>query len=411
MYQQTLPPEIAQLPPGSEQITNPEPEHGLDLLDIALIFARRKWLLLGFTLVGALAFFLYALTQPKLYEADTVIMPPQEQQSSSALMGQLSLLGGLAGGMKSPSDLYIGLLGSRTVRERVAKDYRLDQVYKIGRIDIAGAILGGRTKLSSGKDGLITIKVRDKDAKRAAALADDYASSLYALNNNLAIGQAAQRRLFFDKQLEQEKNKLADAEVALKQEEEKSGVIQLQGQTSVIISQIAQLRANITSKQVQISSLLTSSTNENPEVMRARSELAGLEQQLRAMEGRAGVKESDDLGLSTRQVPGVGLEYIRKERDVQYHQTLYELLARQLEAARIDEAKAAPIVQLLDPAEVPFITTYPKTKLLIVLGAALGFILGVIWCMVLYVYEYIQEDPRLHGKLWAVRAALVGRKW
>lgn len=409
MYQQTLQPEIPQLPgdPGPAA----EHERGLDLLDIVLVFARRKWLLLGFMLAGGLALLIYALTQPKLYEADAVIMPPQEQQSSSALMGQLGLLSGLAGGMKSPSDLYIGLLGSRTVRERIAKDYKLNEVYKCGRVDIAGAILGSRTKLTSGKDGLITIKVRDKDAKRSAALADDYASALFALNSNLAIGQAAQRRVFFDQQLEEEKNKLANAEVALQQQEEKSGVIQLQGQTSVIISQIAQLRANITSKQVQLSSLRASSTDEAPEVVRTRSELAGLQQELRAMEGRAGIKDGDDLGLSSKQVPGVGLEYIRRERDVQYHQTLYELLARQLEAARIDEAKAAPIVQLLDPAEVPFITTYPKTKLLIIFGMAAGLVLGVIWCVLLYIYEYIQEDPRLHGKLWAVKAALVGRKW
>ena len=411
MYQQTLQSEVPQVPHEPVQANGVEPERGLDLFDIALVFARRKWLLIGFTIVGALAFFIYALTEPKLYEADTVIMPPQEQQSSSALMGQLSLLGSLSGGMNRPSDLYIGLLGSRSVKEQIARDFKLDQVYKVGRIDIAGAILGGRTKLASGKDGLIDIKVRDKDAKRSAALADDYASSLYALNNKLAISQAAQRRLFFDKQLEQEKDRLADAEVALKQEEEKTGVIQLQGQTSVIISQIAQLRANITSKQVQLFSLRTSATDENPEVVRARSELAGLEQQLRAMEGRAGVKATDDLGLSTKQVPGVGLEYIRKEREVQYHQTLFELLARQLEAARIDEAKAAPIVQLLDPAEVPYFTTYPKTKLLIVLGAVIGFIVGVICCMVLYIYEFIQDDPRLHGKLWAVRTALIGWKW
>ncbi len=323
MYQQTLQPEIP------EAITADGQKQGMDLLDVMLVFARQKWVLLGFTLLGALALWIYSLTQPRLFEADAIIMPPQEQQSSSALMGQLSMLSGLGGaaGLKSPSDLYIGLLASRSVRERIAKDFDLAKVYQYKTESQAAAKLFSRTKVSAGKDSLITIKVRDQDAKRAAGLANDYASSLFALNSTLAIGQAAQRRLFFDQQLQQEKDQLADAEIALKQTEEKTGMIQIAGQTSVVISQIAQLRANITSHNIQLSALRASSTDENPDVIRVRSELTGLIEQLRALEGRSGAGNSDDLGLSSKQVPGVSLEYIRKERDVQYHQTLFELLA------------------------------------------------------------------------------------
>ncbi len=407
MYQQTLQPEIP------EAISADGQKQGMDLLDVMLVFARQKWVLLGFTLLGALALWIYSLTQPRLFEADAIIMPPQEQQSSSALMGQLSMLSGLGGaaGLKSPSDLYIGLLASRSVRERIAKDFDLAKVYQYKTESQAAAKLFSRTKVSAGKDSLITIKVRDQDAKRAAGLANDYASSLFALNSTLAIGQAAQRRLFFDQQLQQEKDQLADAEIALKQTEEKTGMIQIAGQTSVVISQIAQLRANITSHYIQLAALRASSTDENPDVIRVRSELTGLIEQLRALEGRSGAGNSDDLGLSSKQVPGVSLEYIRKERDVQYHQTLFELLARQLEAAKIDEAKAAPIVQLLDPAEVPSFTTYPKTKLLVVLGAVLGFIVGTGVCILLYIFHYVDDDPRLRKKMWAVRAALLRRGW
>jgi uncharacterized protein involved in exopolysaccharide biosynthesis len=117
----------------------------------------------------------------------------------------------------------------------------------------------------------------------------------------------------------------------------------------------------------------------------------------------------DSLGIPTSKVPGLSLEYIRKERDVQYHQTLFDLLARQLEAARIDEAKAAPIVQVVDPALVPTLPYFPKVKLFTILGAIAGFILGCIRCTVLYVYDYIDEDPRLHMKMWAIKSALRGR--
>ncbi len=404
MYPPTYQSEIA--PPQAEV------QRGLDMFDILFIFARRKWLLIIFALVGALSLLCWSLAQKKLYRADAVMMPPQEQQSSSALLGQLSALGalsGLGGGAKSPSDLYIGLLQSRTVAQKIVKDFDLTKAYKINSVPGAAGLLASRTKIASDKDGLITVTVSDESPTRARDMANAYSDGLHALNTSLAIGQASQRRLFFDQQLAEEKDRLADAEVALEEVEEKTGVIQLQGQTSVTISRISQLQADITSREVQLSALRASSTDENPDVIRTESELAGLRKQLVAMRGKAGAAGNDDLGIPSSQVPGLSLEYIRKERDVQYHTTLYELLAKQLEAARIDEAKSAPVVQVVDPAEKPVLPYFPKTALFTVLGAVGGFILGCVRCVVLYLYDYIDEDPRLHLKMWAVKAALRGQ--
>ena len=303
-----------------------EVQRGLDIFDVLFIFARRKWLLLTFALVGALSLFCWSLAQKKLYRADAVMMPPQEQQSSSALLGQLSALGALSGlgggGAKSPSDLYIGLLESRTVAQKIVKDFDLTKAYNINSVPGAAGLLASRTKIASASDGLITVTVSDENPARAKDLANAYSNGLHALNTSLAIGQAAQRRLFFDQQLAEEKDKLADAEVALKEVEEKTGVIQLQGQTSVTISRISQLQADITSREVQLAALRSSSTDENPEVIRTESELAGLRKQLVAMRGKVGAEGNDDLGIPSSQVPGLSLEYIRKERDVQYHTTL-----------------------------------------------------------------------------------------
>jgi tyrosine-protein kinase Etk/Wzc len=405
MYPPTYQTEVA--PPQAEV------QRGLDIFDILFIFARRKRLLVVFSLVGALSLLGWSLAQKKLYRADAVMMPPQEQQSSSALLGQLSALGAISGlgggGAKSASDLYIGLLQSRTVAQKIVKDFDLTKAYKIKSVPGAAGLLASRTKIVSDKDGLINVTVADESATRARDLANAYSNGLHDLNTSLAIGQASQRRLFFDQQLAEEKDKLADAEVALKEVEEKTGVIQLQGQTSVTISRISQLQADITSREVQLSALRASSTDENPDVIRTESELAGLRKQLVAMRGKAGAEGNDDLGIPSSKVPGLSLEYIRKERDVQYHTTLYELLAKQLEAARIDEAKSAPVVQVVDPAEKPVLPYFPKTTLFTILGGVGGFILGCIRCVVLYIYDYIDEDPRLHMKMWAVKAALRGQ--
>jgi uncharacterized protein involved in exopolysaccharide biosynthesis len=403
MYQETFQPDIVPAPI--------EARRGLDVFDVLLIFARHKWVLILFTLAGALSLLIWSMMQTKLYTADALMMPPQEQQSSSSLMGQLSVLSvfGGPGGAKSPSDMYIGLLQSRSVLEKIATDFNLMKAYNLPKVEYAAAKLASRTKIAADKDGLITVKVEDQDPKRARDMANDFATGLYSLNSRLAIGQAAQRRLFFDQQLAQEKDRLADAEVALEQVEEKTGFIQLAGQTSATLSRVTQLQANIESREVELASLRTSATDENPEVVRIESEIAGLRNQLTSMQGKPGLDAKDVLGIPSSRVPALSLEYIRKERDVQYHQTLFDLLARQLEAAKIDEAKAAPIVQVVDRAELPVLPTFPKTGLFTALGAILGFILGCVRCVVLYVYDYIDEDPRLHIKWWAVKNELTGR--
>jgi tyrosine-protein kinase Etk/Wzc len=407
MYQETYQSEMAPI-----QV---EPQRGLDLLDVLLIFARRKWLLLAFTLAGGLAVMVWSLLQQDLYQADAVIMTPQDSQSSSALMGQLSVLsalGGMGGAAKSPSDIYVGLLKTRSVGEKLVRDFKLQDVYHADKVRDAEGLLTSRTKIAADKDGLITITVADRDADRAKNLANAYSKGLYALNSTLAIGQAAQRRLFFDQQLAIEKDHLADAEVALKQVEEQTGMIQLSGQTSITISRVSQLQADITNLEIQLAALRASATEDNPDVVRLESQLAGLREQLKAMVGKPGKAGSDlpdSLGIPSSKVPGLSLEYIRKERDVEYHQTLFDLLARQLEAARIDEAKAAPIVQLVDPAETPDKPYFPKVGLFTLLGAIGGFVLGCIRCVVLYVYDYVDEEPRLHIKMWAVKTALRGR--
>jgi len=132
-----------------------------------------------------------------------------------------------------------------------------------------------------------------------------------------------------------------------------------------------------------------------------RSELSALRAQLQQLR-----KGTSGEMLTQRQFPAVGLEYIRKERDVQYHQTLYDLLARQLEAARIDEAKASPNIQMVDPPLVPRGTSWPKPFLFILVGLVLGTMFGCIRCAVIYVYEYLETSPDLRERYKQVKRAM-----
>jgi tyrosine-protein kinase Etk/Wzc len=386
-----------------------ETEHGtvrrLDLLDVLLVFAQRKWLILGWALAGVVIAIIAILRAPVLYKSEGTIMPPQQEQSSAALLSQLGALTAFAGvGSnlgKNPADLYIAILQTNLVAQAMVDRFHLMDAYNIPDRDGAAGTLRSRSKFTASKDGLMQISVEDKDPKRATELVNGYSDELFRQNNRLAIGAAGQRRVFFQQQLAEEKDRLADAEIAMKLTQQSTGVLQLSGQAQNLIGQEANIQANITSHEVQLGALLSSSTEQNPDVVRLRVELTALRAQLQQLQ-----KGTSSTMLTQHEFPGAGLQYIRKERDVAYHQTLYDLLARQLEAARIDEAKASPAVQVLDPPQVPRGKSWPKPFLFILVGLILGTMFGCIRCAVIYVYEYLDTSPDLRERYKQVKRAM-----
>jgi tyrosine-protein kinase Etk/Wzc len=383
-----------------------------DIMDVALILAARKYTILLTTLAGFVIAILLVLTVDPKYTAKTVILPPQQDQSSaSALLGQFSALSSMTGlgsslGIKNPTDLYLGILGSQSVTDALVKRFDIIRLYHPKRLSDARLLIQKDAKFVANKDGTISISDTNKDPKRAAAIANAYVEELYKLNNRLALGGASQRRLFYEQQLGQEKDRLADAEVALKETEEKTGVIAPSGQTEAIIQQVARLQADITSREVQLDALRTSSTEQNPDVIRLSTELSGLRAQLREVESSSAKHAPGDISIPTAGVPQAALEYIRKERDVKYHQFLFDLLARQYEAARIDEAKAAPVIQVIDPAVVPDRKSSPYRALWALVGFTLGLFFSTAWVLGSHIYRRIEADEEQGRRLELLKQEL-----
>jgi uncharacterized protein involved in exopolysaccharide biosynthesis len=360
-----------------------EEPSGPGMLDLLLALAERKWSILGITLAGGLLTAIIVFLLPHMYTATASIMPPQQQQSTAAaLLGQLGPLAAVAGGslgLKTSADLYVGILGSRTIADHLVQSFSLRQLYDEPIGSDAIKVLAKRSSFSSGRDSLIKISVEDRDPKRAAALANAYVEELYKQNSRLALTESAQRRLFFERQVEAQKKALGDAEVALRATQERTGVLQVNSQVESVILSMARLRAEIVSREVGLSSLEKAATPQNPEVVRQQTELAALREQLQKLEASGDPRRPGDPLIPTSQVPKAGLEYVRALRDLQYNETLFELLSKQYEAARIDEAKDAPVIQVVDSAVPPERKSWPPRALLISLGT---FLSGLLACLI-----------------------------
>ncbi len=385
----------------------------ISLLDLLIVLAERKRTIVWVTAVFAILAVVISLLLPVRYTATATLLPPQQNTSmGAALASQFGNLGGMAAlaggglGLKSPNDMFVGMLKSRTVEDGMIQKFDLMQEYDKKYLSDARKVFESHTTVDgSGKDGLIHISVEDHDAKRAAELANGYIDQFRNQSQHLAITEASQRRLFFEQELEQAKNNLASAEEALKQTEQTTGVIQLDSQTRALIESAASLRAQITAREVQIQGMQTYATGENAQLIQAQQELSGLRAQLAKLGGSEDSASSGTIVPKGR-VPEVGLEYVRKLREVKYNETIFDILARQFEIAKLDEAKEGALIQVVDPAIVPDKRSFPKRGLIVIGATALGFFIGVFVVLSAASFHRMKADPQVSAKLASLKKTL-----
>ena len=382
-----------------------------DVVDLLLVLVRHKKGILQITFATALLALVVALLLPKMYTATATILPPLQKQSAlNMMLGQLGTLAKLGEatdlGLKNPADLFVAMLKSRTIEDNLINRFDLRRVYWVKRYQDARKKLDSRSDISAGDEGLISIAVRDRDPKRAAELANAYVDELHSMNQGLAITEAAQRRLFYEQKLEAEREDLAKADLALKQVEEKSGLVQPDAQSRAIIASVSDMRAQIAIREVQLQAMRSYATENNPDLKRAETELAGLRGQLARLESNTGALGNGNLAVPTRQLPQAALEYIRRERDLKYHEALYDFLGKQMEAARIDEANDAVTVQVVDQAVIPEKKSGPKRFFIVLVSTITAFVLACLGVLVLEAWRRKQQDPRARARLALLRDSL-----
>ncbi len=392
--------------PGPESaVHNPESvqDDEINLLDLLIVLAKHKLMIGGVTLGVAVLSVIYSLLLSDIYTGTATVLPPQQSQSTAAAMlGQLGGLAGVAGsslGIKSPNDLYVGMLKSRTVADNIIARFNLRPLYKTDTMVATRSALEGHSTITAGKDGLITIEFDDYDPKRAAAIANAYVDELDKLTQTLAVTDAAQRRLFFERQLQQAKSNLIQAEIAARTELAKGGVAMVGEQGRSMIESTARLRAQATAKEVQIGAMKGYASDRNPELIKAQQELAAIRLQLAKLEGAGG----EIGGFASGKGDIQGLKSVGLLRDMRYNEALFELLAKQYELAKIDEAKDAAIVQVVDQAIPPDRKSKPKRAVIVIVAALVAAVFAVILAFAREARERTSRDPLGSARLAALR--------
>jgi tyrosine-protein kinase Etk/Wzc len=400
-------------------LENPEqgstPAQQINLLDILIVLSKRWRFLLRFTLGAAILTAIIVFLIPNQYTAMSVVLPPGQNSSmSTALLGQLAGSGSLASlagaslGLRNPAELYVSLFRSRTVEDALIQRFGLMARYHRKNMVDARMAFEYHARVTLGaKDGLIRIDVTDRDPNFAAELANAYVDEFRRHTDTLTITEASQRRAFFEQQLLEANENLAKAEDAMKKTEQSTGVLQLDSQARALIESAAVLRGQITAKEVQLQSMRSYVTEDNPQYVMAEQELEALKAQLAKVAG-PGASTTADIDVSKTNIPQTGMEYINSLRDVRYYETIADLIARQFEAAKLDEARQGTL-EVSDIAVPPDKKSSPHRTLIIVAGFLLGFLVGAGWLLLQHGLERLKLNPSERPRLDALRNALTRR--
>jgi uncharacterized protein involved in exopolysaccharide biosynthesis len=360
-------------------------ESRVDLFELVRALYRGRRTILATSVAILAVATVVAFLLPLQYTSTVSFIPPSATSGGSvaaALAGQLSTLGvDSLGAGKTSGDLYAGILRSRSVASQLVKRFNLMQVYRVKKESQAEEILNSFTAVKADlKSSIITVSVTAKSPAFAQDLAKAYTDALQETNGRLAISQSSQRRLFFEQQLAKEKDDLEDAEVELKKIEEESGLIAPTGQTASEIRTIAETQAQMAVRQIQLAALRQSATEQNPEIIRLKSEIEDIQGQLLRLQKGGGNEYT--AAIPTSKVPALQLEFVRKEREVKYHEALFEMLSKQYESAHLEESRDAPVLQMLDPPSYPDTKSAPKRMYIMLGGLIFGLIAGCVWVLV-----------------------------
>jgi tyrosine-protein kinase Etk/Wzc len=371
----------------------------------------RKFILV-WGLVGALVMVVVSLLLPKWYTASTTIFPPEVspaasmyaqvfQNVSAPLLGQL-------GSGTAPETVYIDMLKSRAIREKVIKEFDLMKVYHASVIEQALKTFHNRCGFTLLVNGLIVVTFEDRDPQRAAAIANRMIELLDEFSRNMKTTRAGRTREFIEGQLDTHQKELAAAEAKLRDFQSANDALELDEQLQAAMNIISTLTARAISLETEMEIMGHYASSSSEEYKRKQREYDEVLAQLKKLKKSSGESDRDLVRSflpALGDVPELALEMIRLKRNVEIQSTVYSMLVKEYEKARIEEARDTPTVQILDRAEVPNLRSRPRRKMLVILGG----VVGAGWAAIIALFTTAWRENRESAAAWRdVFSPLVG---
>jgi len=376
---------------------------------LRLLWDNRRFLSRA-AVAGVVAGAILAFVIPTRFESTAQLMPPDSQSSSTMTM--LAALSGKAGGglgsiagdllgVKSSGALFIGILRSRTVEDRLIERFDLKRVYWTKLDETARRKLAENTSISEDrKSGILTITVSDHDPQRATAIARAYIEELDRLVAKVSTSSARREREFLEDRLKTVQSDLESAEKNFSQFASKNNTIDIKEQGRAMVEAAATLEGQLIAARSELQGLKQIYTDENVRVRATQARVLELQSQLERIGGKgenttaASASQGDPLYPSIRKLPLLGVTYADLYRRTKVQEAVFEALTQQYELAKVQEAKETPSVKVLDEPRVPERHSFPPRLLIAALCTILAVVCAVIFLAGRASWEQVaQTDP------------------
>ncbi len=331
--------------------------------------------ILGFAL-GVLTTFLLTAR----YTSTTRLMPP-DNPAESPLSIQLASVAASHGfgqiapeliGGKTASDVFVGILSSRTVQNQIIEQFDLKRVYGCRQMDDARGTLASRVEFSiDRKNQFITISVTDNSPQLAADIAKAYVDQLNSLVSDLSTSSARRERLFLESRLAQVNQDLETAEKEFSQFASKNSAIDIGVQGRAMVEAAANIQGQLMFAKAELEGLRQIYADSSVRVRAVKARIAELQSQLEKFGGKNQTNtlttdsEAAAVYPSIRKLPLLGVTYADLYRRTKVQEAVYEVLTQEYELAKVQEVRQIPTVKVLDPADVPERRSFPPRRLMI----------------------------------------------
>lgn len=383
---------------GEPRMTDGHPPAGDQILLLARLLWEHRQFVGALVLRGTLLALLVALLMPATYDSETQLMPPEQHSGAlsmlAAMVGNVS--GGVTGGgsalnmvgnllgAKTTGALYVRMLESETIQDQLINRFNLRKVYWVKTYKQARKKLSNRTEISEDKkSGVISITVTDKNPQRAADLAHAYVEELNQMLVNLDTSSAHRERVFLEEHLKIVKKDLDASARAFSEFASKNTAIDIKEQGKAMVESAAIVKGQLIAAQSELSGLEQIYAPGNVRVRLLQGRVAELQRQLQKLGGSPNDESSgttsDQMYPSIRQLPILGVRYYDLYRDLKINETVYEILTKEYEVARVEEAKEVPTVAVIDSARYPEKRSGPPRTIITLVGAFLSLCIAAAW--------------------------------
>lgn len=389
-----------------------EKKKGRDFFDYVLLLAQNKKLIVRLACGGFLLSLLISFIMPNIYTGEVSFIAPQTYPKliNQVFVTQMAMADILTKGslleQKTPQDLYTDILQTNTIFDKIIKKFDLMKLYDCDYIEEARKELSKVFKIEIGKGSVMILRIDDKDPQRAADMANAFVKELMILLDHLDNLESAKRNEYFSSQLQETKAKLEEAENSFKLFKENTMLIETDKQAENIVTYLAQLKALVDSKDVELKVKKTYATAQNYDIRRIEEELLGLREKLRAMEASSSVRREGDVFIPTKNIPDLSLQYIRKYRDVKYYETLFELLSKLKALGNIDANNDAYTTLVIGWSLVPTMKSKPKRGLIVLGATFFSLLLAIIWIFIISYFDRFKHNEEDTARLYELQQSL-----